>query len=57
MKFANDVAEFIRLGKEQQKQVLSEPDPEEKDESMQENLQMKDEKIITDSLYNAVIKS
>lgn len=34
MKFANDVAEFIRLGKEQQKQVLSEPDPEEKEENI-----------------------
>jgi hypothetical protein len=33
MKFANDVAEFIKIGKEQQKQVQSEPDPEEKEET------------------------
>ena len=36
MKFANDVADFIRIGKEQMKQVLSEPDPEEKEENQQE---------------------
>ena len=36
--------------------MQSEPDPEEKEETP-EQLQQKDEKIITDSLYNAVIKS
>ena len=55
-KLANDVAEFIKIGKEQQKQVLSEPDPEEKEQTP-ELQQQTEEKIITDSLYNAVIKS
>lgn len=57
MKLANDVADFIRLGKEQMKQVLSEPDPEEKEENQQELLNLREDKIITDSLYNSVIKS
>lgn len=35
MKLANYVAEQINQGKEQQK-VISEPDPEEKDEAVQE---------------------
>ena len=36
MKFANDIAEFISIGKEQLKQIINEPDPEEKEESAQD---------------------
>jgi hypothetical protein len=35
---------------------VNEPDPEEKDENHQEALQEQEEKIITDALYNSVIK-
>lgn len=39
------------------KQVLSEPDPEEKEDNQHELENIREEKIITDALYNAVIKS
>ena len=51
LKLPTYVQEFIKKGKEKQKKVLSEPDPEEKD-----GTPMVDEKIITDALYNSVIK-
>lgn len=34
-----------------------EPEPEEKDENYYEVLQQREEKIITDALYNSVIKA
>ena len=55
-KLANFVADHINSGKEQQK-VLSEPDPEEKDEVHQEQAQAKEETLVSDALYNSIIKS
>lgn len=58
MNFADNIQEFIRQGKEQQKaQIKLEPEPEEKDENYYEMVQHREEKIITDALYNSVIKS
>ena len=58
MNFADNIQEFIKQGREQQKaQIKAEPEPEEKDETYYEILQQREEKIITDALYNSVIKS
>lgn len=56
MKFATYLEEFIAQAKEQQK-INQEPDPEEKDEQYYEMINSQNEKIITDALYNSVIKS
>lgn len=55
MKFADYLQEFLHQGKEQTR-VNNEPDPEEKDENFQESIIEQEEKVITDALYNSVIK-
>ena len=54
MKFADFLQDFLHQGKEQAR-VRSEPDPEEKDDN-QESATETEDKIITDALYNSVIK-
>lgn len=56
MNMSQCLSNFITQGKENQKGVLSEPDPEEKDENHFDVLNQRQEKIITDSLYNCMIK-
>jgi len=58
LKFADHIQDFIAQGKAEQKaKVNLEPDPEEKDEAYYEQINQQEEKIITDALYNSVIKA
>ena len=57
MNFADFLQESIHAGQEVQKKIQTEPDPEEKDENIAEVHQQQEEKLLSDSLYNSVLKA
>jgi hypothetical protein len=54
MKMPGTLSDCITKAQEKQKHVLSEPDPEEKDDH-EATMQLREEKIYTDCLYNTSI--
>ena len=57
MNFADFLQESIHSGKELQKKIQGEPDPEEKDDNQAEIHQTHEEKLLSDALYNSVLKA
>ena len=57
MKLSNYITDHIFKAKESNKKVMSEPDPEEKDDPNFDHLATREEKIITHSLYNSLIQT
>lgn len=57
MKLSNFITDHILKAKESNKKVISEPDPEEKDDPNFDIMATREEKIITHSLYNSLIQT